>query len=253
MYMTEKRELEMRGKEILEELEGISGIFTPVNKTFLAGKMEKRIRYSHEYNQESFFKTKIGVVRNSGIYDYITVIISEKILNKYLSTKPWKGDMISVAGSFFSQNKKDNKDKSHLNLFLSAQYIEVMKDEELLEEMPTTNIIYLDGYICKEPNLRKTNLSNQYITDLLIATNRPDGKSDYIPCIVWNDMAKWARKLKVGEEVRLYGRIQSREFFKKFSQKPGYIDIYDAQSIGKGKLKMAYEVSVIKIQRFSQK
>ena len=30
MYMTEKRELEMRGKEILEELEGISGIFTPL-------------------------------------------------------------------------------------------------------------------------------------------------------------------------------------------------------------------------------
>ena len=30
--MLEKRELEMRGSEILKELEGISGIFSDVNK-----------------------------------------------------------------------------------------------------------------------------------------------------------------------------------------------------------------------------
>ena len=42
--MLEKRELEMRGSEILKELEGISGIFSDVNKTFIVGKIEKRLR-----------------------------------------------------------------------------------------------------------------------------------------------------------------------------------------------------------------
>lgn len=268
--MLEKRELEMRGSEILKELEGISGIFSDVNKTFVVGIIEKKLRYNHKYKQEKFFKTRIEVIRNSGISDFIPVIISEKVLTKSLRKKIRVGNMVAVAGRFYSFNTKDKDGKTHLKLCLSAKYIKMLKDESIIEKIPTTNILYLNGFICKEPVLRKTQISNQYITDLLVAVNRPSNESDYIPCIVWNNTAKWAQNLKVGEEVELYGRIQSRQYFKKFSDRPEhqkYIDMckkrinseyiqyrkYEENPIKIdptiGKLKMAYEISIIKIQR----
>ena len=53
--------------------------------------------------------------------------------------------------------------------------------EEISENIKT-NQIFLDGYVCKEPVYRKTPLGRE-IADLLLAVNRPYGKSDYIPCM----------------------------------------------------------------------
>ena len=50
-----------------------------------------------------------------------------------------------------------------------------------------SNQIFLDGYVCKPPVYRKTPLGRE-IADILIAVNRPYGKSDYIPCIAWEEM-----------------------------------------------------------------
>ena len=84
------------------------------------------------------------------------------------------------------------------------------------EENKNINLIYLDGYLCKPPIFRKTPLGRQ-ITDLLIAVNRHNRKSDYIPCIVWGRTAQWVSKFEVGARVKMYGRIQSRMYFKKIS------------------------------------
>ena len=59
--------------------------------------------------------------------------------------------------------------------------------------MPYNRII-LQGYLCKEPIYRETPLGRE-ITDLLLAVNRPYGKSDYIPCICWGRNARYASKL----------------------------------------------------------
>ena len=63
-----------------------------------------------------------------------------------------------------------------------------------------SNQIYLDGYICKPPVYRKTPLGRE-IADLLIAVNRPYGKSDYIPCICWGRNARYASAFAVGGHV----------------------------------------------------
>ena len=80
-----------------------------------------------------------------------------------------------------------------------------------------TNQIFLDGYICKKPIYRKTPLGRE-IADLLLAVNRPYGKSDYIPCICWGRNARFASGFEVGEHVQVLGRIQSREYVKKISE-----------------------------------
>ena len=111
--------------------------------------------------------------------------------------------------------------------------ISVLDDEEgEAENKP--NQIYLDGYICKEPVYRMTPLGRE-IADILLAVNRAYGKSDYIPCICWGRNARFAGKLKVGEHVAVWGRIQSREYQKR---------IGNDQIISK----TAYEVSVSKME-----
>lgn len=85
------------------------------------------------------------------------------------------------------------------------------------EENKDPNSIFLDGYVCKEPVYRKTPLGRE-ITDLLVAINRPYNKSDYIPSIVWGRNAKFAKNLKVGDRIQLWGRVQSREYEKKIDE-----------------------------------
>ena len=97
-----------------------------------------------------------------------------------------------------------------------------------------TNQIYLDGYICKPPVYRKTPLGRE-IADLLLAVNRPYGKSDYIPCICWGRNARYASAFQVGGHVMIWGRIQSREYIKRLSEE-------------ESEKRVAYEVSVSKLE-----
>ena len=81
---------------------------------------------------------------------------------------------------------------------------------------------------------RKTPLGRE-IAQLLIAVNRPYGKSDYIPCICWGRNARFASGFSVGGHVQVWGRIQSREYMKKIEEN-------DAIK------RTAYEVSVSKLE-----
>ena len=106
-------------------------------------------------------------------------------------------------------------------------------DEEP-EEQNKSNQIYLDCYICKAPVYRKTPLGRE-IADVLVAVNRPYGKSDYIPCIAWGRNARYAATLEVGSHLIIWGRVQSREYAKKISE----------DEVEK---RVAYEVSISKIE-----
>ena len=67
------------------------------------------------------------------------------------------------------------------------------------------------------------------------AVNRPYGKSDYIPCIAWGRNARYAAGFEVGSRVRIWGRVQSREYTKKLSE-------------SECEKRTAYEVSVSKLE-----
>ena len=56
------------------------------------------------------------------------------------------------------------------------------------------------------------------IADILLAVNRPYGKSDYIPCICWGRNANFAKSFEVGGRLHIWGRIQSREYMKKLDE-----------------------------------
>ena len=109
---------------------------------------------------------------------------------------------------------------------------------EIPEGEQNPNHIFLDGYVCKKPVYRKTPLGRE-IADVLLAVNRPYGKSDYIPCICWGRNARYADQFEVGAHVQLWGRIQSREYQKKIDE-----EVYEKR--------VAYEVSVSKLEYLSE-
>ena len=75
-------------------------------------------------------------------------------------------------------------------------------------------MLFRSGYLCKTPVFRTTP-RNREICDALVAVNRERGYSDYIPCIVWGRTARLVGDLSTGAEIRLSGRLQSREYEKR--------------------------------------
>lgn len=191
------------------------------------GEIVSDFSYSHEIFGEGFYMVDVKCKRLSESYDIIPVMVSERLIDV---TDSYIGSLICVVGQFRSYNRHEEH-KNRLVLSVFAREINFIEE---MEESSKTNQIFLDGYICKEPVYRKTPLGRE-IADLLLAVNRPYGKSDYIPCICWGRNARYASNFEVGERCLVWGRIQSREYMKKLSD----------EELEK---RIAYEVSVSKLE-----
>ena len=197
------------------------------NQVIMAGEIVSEFVFSHEVFGEGFYMLEISVRRLSNSYDVIPLMISERLIDV---TRDYRGETIAVSGQFRSYNRHEEK-KNRLALSVFVRELEFVEEEP---ESSRTNQIFLEGYICKMPVYRKTPLGRE-IADLLVAVNRPYGKSDYIPCICWGRNARYASGFEVGAHIQLWGRIQSREYTKKISE----------EEIER---RIAYEVSVSKLE-----
>ena len=197
------------------------------NQVTIMGKVATEFSFSHEVFGEGFYMVEVEVKRLSNSEDRIPLMISERLIDV---TQDYTGEYIMVHGQFRSYNRHEEQ-KNRLVLSVFVREISFMEEEP---DGTKTNSIWLDGYICKEPIYRKTPLGRE-IADLLLAVNRPYGKSDYIPCICWGRNARYASGFEVGEHVQLLGRIQSREYVKKLTET-------------ETEKRVAYEVSVGKLE-----
>lgn len=197
------------------------------NQVTVMGEIISDFAYSHEIFGEGFYMVDVKVQRLSESFDVIPLMVSERLIDV---NADYKGKNICVNGQFRSYNRHEER-KNRLVLSVFAREIDFVEE---IEESSKTNQIYLDGYICKEPIYRKTPLGRE-IADVLLAVNRPYGKSDYIPCICWGRNARYASNFEVGERCLVWGRIQSREYMKKLSD----------EELEK---RIAYEVSVSKLE-----
>ncbi len=197
------------------------------NQVTVMGEIVSDFSFSHEIFGEGFYLVDMKVKRLSESYDVIPLMVSERLVDV---NEDYKGMYVCVNGQFRSYNRHEER-KNRLVLSVFARELEFVDE---VEESSRTNQIYLDGYICKEPIYRKTPLGRE-IADVLLAVNRPYGKSDYIPCICWGRNARYASHFNVGERCAVWGRIQSREYMKKL----------DENEVEK---RVAFEVSVSKLE-----
>ena len=208
------------------------------NHLTLVGKVTSDKRFSHEIYGEKFYIFDLSVPRLSGNADVIPVTISERLLT---TQDVFIGAKLQIDGQFRSYNSYDNeKNKLILTVFVKdVQFLEEnQEEEEEVRRDVVSNEVVLDGYICKKPIYRKTPFGRE-ISDILLAVNRAYNKSDYIPCIAWGRNARFCENIAVGTEVKIIGRVQSREYEKKYED-------------GTVEKKIAYEVSVSSLEIANQ-
>ena len=153
---------------------------------------------------EGFYLVDLLVNRLSEQADTIPLMISERLIDV---TKDYRGCTMEASGQFRSYNRHEGtKNRLVLSVFV--------REVRFMEEFT---------------DYTKTN------ADLLVAVNRPYGKSDYIPCIAWGRNARYASGFGVGTRILIWGRVQSREYTKKVSET-------------ECEKRVAYEVSVSKLE-----
>jgi single-stranded DNA-binding protein len=199
------------------------------NKIYLEGKVISGLEFSHEMYGEGFYTFQLEVQRLSDSRDVLSITISERLLT---GVDFKHGLEVIVEGQLRSYNKfVDGCNRLILTVF--ARNI-----EPCIERSKNPNQIFLDGYICKLPVYRTTPFGRE-ISDMLLAVNRAYNKSDYIPTIAWGRNSRFCQSLTVGDNIRIWGRLQSREYQKK---------VGDDEFIKK----VAYEVSISKMEKVNK-
>ena len=202
------------------------------NRVSVIGVVVSGFEFSHEVFGESFYIMELSVNRLSDQSDTIPVMISERLID---INQDYRGRTMEAIGQFRSYNRHEGtRNRLVLSVFVREYHF-----MEAFTDYTKTNQIMLDGYICKPPVYRKTPLGRE-IAELLVAVNRPYSKSDYIPCIAWGRNARYVSTFEVGTRLRVWGRVQSREYMKKISET-------------ESEKRIAYEVSVSKLEYVEQK
>ena len=215
--------------------------FSDNNHLILVGKVTSEKRFSHEIYGERFYIFDLEVPRLSDISDFIPITISERLIDE---EKMKIGNKVIVKGQFRSYNSYENeRNKLILTVFVKdvifEDEIEQKIEEDELLKSNVSNEVILTGYICKKPIYRQTPFGRE-IADILLAVNRAYNKSDYIPSIAWGRTARFCQNLETGTEVKVIGRVQSRNYEKKYED-------------GTVEQRVAYEVSISSLEVINEK
>ena len=194
------------------------------NKVYLQGVVSTTPELNHTVKDEEFYGFNLTVARLSGQNDIIPIIISKRLIDFYNINN---GDYLAVKGQFRSFNKVENDKRK---LILSVFVKEICE----WDDNANPNVIELNGFVCKPVIYRTTPFSRE-ICDVLLAVNRNFNKSDYIPCIAWGNNAQIVSQMGVPTNLKIIGRIQSREYVKTIQEGMNPIT------------KTAYEVSISKL------
>ncbi len=196
------------------------------NHLRLVGTAAGRPEPSHENRGELFYRLPLAVRRLSGTEDLIPVLLRRRLLE---SLAIGEADKLCVTGELRSFNNRSGVG-ARLVITAFARTAAFCEGED-------ENLVRLRGTLCKPPKLRRTPLGRE-ICDLMLAVNRPWGRSDYLPCICWGALARALALCPAGTLLQLTGRVQSRRYVKQTETGPLE--------------KTAYEVSAAEIEMAEQ-
>ena len=192
-----------------------------MNNIRLNGVVKTEPTFSHSSKGEDFFKFELEVIRKSGNLDILNCVIPSCYADRIKAD-----DSVELDGEIRTRNEIVDEVTGKKRLVV---YIFVKEVNEFIGYHDNEAVIY--GYICKKP-VYSTTPNGREICDLIIASNRASGMSDYIPTIAWGRTAERLSALDVGTGIEVHGRMQSREYTKVLD---------DGSSIEK----IAYELSVL--------
>lgn len=172
------------------------------NAITLRGSLLALPCFSHENHGKRFFRFTLEIPRLSGAVDLLPVVAEEGLLN---TIDPSGGDMITITGQIRSHNVRQDG-RRHLMIFVFATTVTAEDGEPI-------NDVHLEALVCRAPTYRRTPLGRE-ICDVMLAVPRAFRRADYLPCILWGRVAQEASRSRVGQTIRIQGRLQSRIYTK---------------------------------------
>lgn len=182
-------------------------------------------KYSHSIGDCVIYAFPLATRRLSGNVDQVLVHIHEEIKDRF-----YFGQKISISGEMRTYRGIGKDDKRHLFLYIIPYVIDV--NSGFLGEDEDYGSI--KGEIQWIMPLRKTP-RGRTIVDFGLKSDRTSGRYDTIPCIAWEENANDISLLKPGDKLKVRGRLQSREYVKKFEN-------------GDEEVRIAYEFSVFEAE-----
>ena len=190
------------------------------NKIVLRGQAAGEPALSHRNHGVDYYVAPLRVPRLSGVDDVLNIVTANP------DPALWTvGQWVSVQGEVRSYNNRSGQG-SKLVITVLARSVQPDTVEE------GENRLVLSGALCRKPVVRRTPLGRE-ICDILLAVNRPYGRADYLPCIAWGSLAAHCGELDVGNQLRLEGRLQSRQYHK----------LIDGEQVAR----TAFEISVMNL------
>lgn len=171
------------------------------NQIVLQGTVAGQPVLTHTTHGIDFYTVPFSVPRKSGTEDVLNVVVSHP------DPALWQvGKWLTLMGEVHScNNHTDTGRKVVITVRVRSAYPD--------EPVTMTNQLVLQGVLCKPPVYRHTPLGRK-ICDLTLAVNRSHGRSDYLPCIAWGNLAGLCGSMAVGTEITFVGRLQSRTYSK---------------------------------------
>lgn len=171
------------------------------NKIVLRGQVAGEPALSHRNHGVDYYVAPLRVPRLSGVDDVLNIVTADPDPALWAA-----GQWVGVQGEVRSYNNRSGQG-SKLVITVLARCVQPDTAEE------GENRLVLAGALCRKPVVRRTPLGRE-ICDILLAVNRPYGRADYLPCIAWGSLAAHCGELDVGDQLRLEGRLQSRQYHK---------------------------------------
>lgn len=177
--------------------------------------------YHNVYGRGNVYALILDVTRDSGTVDRVLVLFQEDVVNNdSYDALPWnepgsmaalikEGSRVEVTGVL--QTYKD-MDTGRTQLFVWGKYLAAAKPEE-----PESNTVYINGELARVPVYRVTPFGRR-ITDVMlrVPSEFSPGFYSFVPCITWGAVADWAKDLEENRAVYIEGRLQSREYVKRY-------------------------------------
>lgn len=189
------------------------------NSITLRGVLENLPEFSHENHGKQFFRFFLLVPRLSGAIDRLPILAEDGVLGEM---NPSGGSMLTVKGQIRSHNQR-TAGVRHLLVFVFATSI-------VAEDGEPQNDVILEGPLCKTPVYRRTPLGRD-ICDAMLAVPRAFHRADYLPCILWGRTAQEVSACNVRDRVRIFGRLQSRNYTKLTENGPENRTAYEISAL----------------------
>lgn len=190
-----------------------------MNEIRLLGNVVGVPKVSHVTHGITMYEAYISTKRLSGYEDVAKCMVPEYLIEEFYA------DRVGVIGEIRTR-RAEECGKNRLDIYVQVKTtFDCHKDRDF-------NFVNIEGFVSSKPTtLRQTPLG-KIISDAFILSERKEEKKiDYIPCIVWGDLAFDSWALEPGAKVIIAGRLQSRNYTKQYDD-------------GTSEERVAYEVSV---------